>query len=242
MSIKKYRTVFISDIHLGNVKNQSDKLLKFLTSISFENLIIAWDFIDYRQLSRFWKWTEKDVKALDYINNLAKNWVKVTYIQWNHDRELKCSDEIYVENMSVVRDMYYETKKWKVYYITHWDCMDWINKDGNNMWQIWSIFSWLLLKMEYLWNKNVYDTSCITIAEKLEEIIKRFRMPESKIQNKIKKFSKNLDCDWLILWHFHVARHYEIDWLDYFNTWERLRVCSAVVEDLEWKLKLISCM
>jgi uncharacterized protein YycO len=64
-------------------------------------------------------------------------------------------------------------------------------------------------------------------------------MPETRIKKMVSKFSKNLVCDWIILGHFHVARHYEVNWLDYFNTWDRLRNCSAVVEDLKWKLELI---
>ena len=239
MTKNHYKTVFISDIHLWNPKNQSDKLIKFLDSMTFENLIIIWDFIDYRQLNRFWKWKEKEQKALDYINNLANNWINITYIQWNHDRKLKCSENIKLEKMTICRQIYYKTLKWKTYYITHWDCMDWVNKDWNSMWQIWSIISWLLRKMEHLWNKKIYQGSCISIAEKLEEWIKKIRMPESKINNLIKNFSKNLNCNWLIIWHFHLPRHYEIDWLDYFNTWDWMKNYAIVIEDLKWNLELI---
>lgn len=234
-----YRTVFISDIHLWNPKNQWDKLINFLDSISFENLIIIWDFIDYRQLNRFWKRWEKEQKVLNYINNLAKNWVKITYIQWNHDRELKCTEEIQIENMTIIREMYYKTQKWKTYYVTHWDCMDWVNKDWNKMWQVWSIVTWILRKTEYLRNKNVYSTSCFSLAEKLEERVKKNRMPEHKINRLVRKFSKNLNCDWIIIWHFHLARHYNIDRLDYFCTWDRLKHFAAVTEDSKWKLELI---
>ena len=234
-----YRTVFISDIHLWNPKNQWDKLIKFLNSISFDNLIIIWDFIDYRQLNRFWKRWEKEQNTLNYINNLTKNWINITYIQWNHDRELKCSEEIQINNMTVCREIYYKTSKWKIYYITHGDCMDSVNKNWNKMWQMWSIIVWLLLKLENLWNKNVYDNSHISLAEKLEELVKKIRMPESKINKKIIKFSKNLNCEWIILWHFHLARHYKINWLDYFNTWDRLKHLAIVAEDLEWNLELI---
>lgn len=53
----------------------------------------------------------------------------------------------------------------------------------------------MLRKFEYLWNKNVYNNSYISIAEKLEEWIKKNRMPEKKVKNKVKNFSKNIHCD-----------------------------------------------
>jgi hypothetical protein len=41
----------------------------------------------------------------------------------------------------------------------------------------------------------VYSDSCFSLAEKLEEWIKKNRMPESKINKLVTKFSKNMDCN-----------------------------------------------
>lgn len=239
MEKEYYKTVFISDIHLWNPKNQWDRLVQFLDSISFENLIIIWDLIDFWQLKWFWKWWAKEEKTLNYINNLSKNWVNITYIQWNHDRQLKCGNKIQIENMTICRGIYYETLKWKIYYITHWDCMDSVNENLSFVWQFWSFVYGALLKIESLRNKKVFNPSCISFSEKLDCRVRKRRMPEKKINKKIKKFSKNLNCDGFILWHFHLPKHLEINWMDYFNSWDWMKNCSAVVENLEWELNLI---
>jgi exopolysaccharide biosynthesis predicted pyruvyltransferase EpsI len=57
------------------------------------------------------------------------------------------------------------------------------------------MFFGLLLKIESLWNKNVFDNSYFSIAERFEEWIKKVRMPEYKIKSKVENFSKDLDCD-----------------------------------------------
>lgn len=239
MNKKSYKTVFISDIHLWNPKNQWDKLINFLDSIDFENLVIVWDFIDYRQLNWFWERWEKEQKTLDYINNLAKNWKNVTYIQWNHDRELKCSEKIKIEVTSICRETYYTTQKWKRYYIIHWDCIDSINDKHNWIWEFRSKVYWLWLKIEHIRNKKVYNISCLSIPERIDRRVKKRRVPEDKINRKIFKFSQNLNCDWIIIWHFHIAKHYDLRGLDYFNTWDWMRNCSTVVEDKKWKLSLL---
>jgi hypothetical protein len=64
-------------------------------------------------------------------------------------------------------------------------------------------------------------------------------MPESKINKLAKNLTNNLNCDWLIIWHFHLDRHYEIDWLDYFCTWDWLKHLAVVTEDLKWNLRLM---
>ena len=234
-----YKSVFISDIHLWNQKNQWYKLIQFLDSISFENLIIIWDLIDFWQLKWFWKWWTKETNVLNYINNLSKNWVNITYIQWNHDRELKCTEEIKIENMTICREMYYKTLKWKTYYITHWDCMDSINENLSFIWQFWSLIYWAILKIESLRNKKVFNSSCISFSEKLDWLIRKRRMPEKKINKKIKRLSNNLHCDGFILWHFHSPKNLKINWINYFNSWDWIKNCSAVVENSEWELNLI---
>jgi hypothetical protein len=52
-----------------------------------------------------------------------------------------------------------------------------------------------LIKLENLWNKNVLTHDYVSIAERLDEKIKKIRMPEHKISKKVANFSKNLDCD-----------------------------------------------
>ena len=50
--MKKVRTLFISDVHLGTKKCQADKLLEVFRTVEFEKLIIVGDFIDLTALKR----------------------------------------------------------------------------------------------------------------------------------------------------------------------------------------------
>ena len=238
MNKKSYKTVFISDVHLWNPKNQWDKLIKFLDSISFENLIIVWDFLDFRQLNWFGKRWEKEQKTLNYINDLATNWVNIFYIQWNHDSKIECNENIYLNNISIYKDMYYTTSRWKTYFITHWDCIDSVNSNYDRIWIFWSKFFWLWLKIEHMWNKKVFDIDCLSIPEKIDIRIKSRRVPEDKIRKKVLKFSQNLNCDWIILWHFHLPTNEILGKINYLNTWDWMKSCSAIVETPKWDLEL----
>ena len=233
------KTVFISDIHLWNPKNQSNKLIEFLKTIEFDNLIIVWDFLDYWQLNWFWLWREKEKNTLDYINKLSNEWINITYIQGNHDSGLICNNNIYLNKVSIRENMFYETKKWKIYYIMHWHLLDWANWRHSKVWKIGSLTYWLWLKIESIRNKEAINPCHNSISEKIEDRIRIHRFPQNKLTNKIKKFSKNIKCDWIIIWHFHQPEHRNIDWLDYFNTWDRLKNCSAVIETDSWNLELL---
>ena len=52
----KVKTLFISDIHLGNHKSQAGKLLEVLKDYDYENLVIVGDFIDLTSLKKKFYW------------------------------------------------------------------------------------------------------------------------------------------------------------------------------------------
>ena len=239
MKKKNYKTIFISDVHLWHFKNQSDKLIEFLESITFKNLIIVWDFIDYWRLGAFWEWSSKETRALNYINDLSKKWINITYITWNHDCKIRCNKNIHFNNMTFLLDMYYKTNNNKIYYVAHWDCLDNINNNYRDIWKIWSLMHGLLIWIEHIWNKKVKSPDHLSFAEKVEDWVKIHRFPPKKFKRKFIKFSKKLKCDGIIFWHFHQECHCNINWLDYYNTWDWLRRCSAVAENEEWNLELI---
>lgn len=234
-----YKSVFISDIHLWNPKNWAHKLLSFLKSISMDQLIICWDLFDFWQLNSFGKRTTKESNLLNYLNNLSQNWIKVTYLQWNHDRTLKCDKNINIDNFCIKREMFYTTTKNKKYFVCHWDFFDFFNSKFAFIWKTCnSIYSWLL-RIEKFFKKHAYDDNYITIAEKIEKRIRLHRFSEERYLNKFLNYAKKLNCNWIIFWHYHIPEYESRNWVEYFNTWCRIWNTTAVVENEEWNLELV---
>lgn len=50
---KHYKTIILSDIHLGKPNNLSNKLLEFLENCTMESIIFNGDAIDFWQLNTF---------------------------------------------------------------------------------------------------------------------------------------------------------------------------------------------
>lgn len=238
MSKKHYKTVLISDIHLGNPKNQWDKLVDLLSSISTDQLIICGDFIDFWQLDYFGRWTDKEQSVLDYINQLSGSWTKIIYIQGNHDNKLKCDKNISLNNFSIMKALEYTTWWWKKYFITHGDSLDSMNSKLANIWKIWTFFYWLFLNIESIRNKNAKESWSNSFSQRLEYLIRVGRFSKNKIFRKILRLAKNEKSKWIILWHFHWPMHETVDWIEYFNTWDRINHCSYIVENMDWTLEL----
>jgi UDP-2,3-diacylglucosamine pyrophosphatase LpxH len=85
MSRPRFRSIFISDVHLGLRDCQAAYLLDFLRTVSCEHLYLVGDILDIEnaQRSPFWHPAHGDVLA--EIFAIAARGTRVTYIPGNHD-------------------------------------------------------------------------------------------------------------------------------------------------------------
>ena len=72
--MKKIKTLFISDIHLGTPKCQADKLLQVLRDYDYEELVIVGDFIDLTSLKRKFYWNPDQSTVIQKREDLYLSW------------------------------------------------------------------------------------------------------------------------------------------------------------------------
>src|ERR1700677_3512171 len=80
-----FRTIFISDIHLGTRGCRSDFLADFLRRTSCQHLFLVGDIIDGWRLRKSWYWDDSHDEVLRLILRQARAGAEVTYIPGNHD-------------------------------------------------------------------------------------------------------------------------------------------------------------
>ena len=80
-----YRSVFVSDTHLGTRGARCDFLADFLRRTSCQQLFLVGDIIDGWRLRKSWYWDEHHDEVLRQIVRHARGGTEVTYIPGNHD-------------------------------------------------------------------------------------------------------------------------------------------------------------
>src|SRR4051794_17767368 len=81
----EYRSIFISDTHLGTRGCRGDFLADFLGRVSAQNLFLVGDIFDGWRLRKSWYWDEYHDDVLRQILRHARGGTAVTYIPGNHD-------------------------------------------------------------------------------------------------------------------------------------------------------------
>ena len=90
---RTYRTIFISDLHLGTRGCRSDFLLDFLRRTECRQLYLVGDVVDGWRLRRSWYWDETHDEILRVILAKARGGTQVTYITGNHDELFRACAE-----------------------------------------------------------------------------------------------------------------------------------------------------
>jgi len=80
-----FRTIFISDIHLGLRSCRSDSLVDFLRQVQCEKLYLVGDIIDGWRLRRSWYWDNHHDEVIRLILRMARHGTEVIYVPGNHD-------------------------------------------------------------------------------------------------------------------------------------------------------------
>src|SRR5277367_4962014 len=80
-----FRSIWISDVHLGTRGCQAERLLDFLRHTESDYLYLVGDIVDGWQLRKRWYWPQKHNDVIQKILRRARKGTQVFFIPGNHD-------------------------------------------------------------------------------------------------------------------------------------------------------------
>lgn len=84
-----YRSIFLSDFHIGAKNFIAAALLDFLRKTESQTLYLVGDIIDGWKLHKRWYWTETINEIFDELFRKAHEGTKIIYITGNHDESVR---------------------------------------------------------------------------------------------------------------------------------------------------------
>lgn len=237
----KYRTIFISDLHLGSKGCQSSMLLDFLRNTRSDYLYLVGDIIDGWRLKNKWFWPQEHNDVVQKILRKARHGTKVYYVSGNHDELVRKFVPINLGEVNIVNEVIHITADNKKLLILHGDKFDaiirvapwlahlgdyaydfalWINVTLNKIrkklgYKYWSLSKFLKLKVK----------KAVSYINRYEEVVANYA------------FKKNMNG--VVCGHIHHASDKIIGDVHYYNDGDWVENCSALVEHFDGKLELI---
>src|ERR1700733_4721803 len=107
--VLSFRSIWISDIHLGTKGCQAERLLDFLRHTESDYLYLVGDIVDGWQLRKRWYWPQAHNDVVQKILRRARHGSKVYYIPGNHDEAARPFCGLHFGGVFVTNEIIHET-------------------------------------------------------------------------------------------------------------------------------------
>ncbi len=238
----KYKTIVMSDIHLGSKWSKSKEATTFIRKNSCELLILCGDIIDGWAIMRGkgirWKKRHTNfVKALLDISHTTR----IVYLRGNHDDFLDRVTPITFLNMEIVNDMVYESFG-KRYYVLHGDIFDSVTTNMSWVAKLGDIGYHFLLRLNSFYNNRRVKRGLPyrSISREIKSKVKASLSYIDDFEKHISSVAEARNCDGVICGHIHHPEIKDIDGVAYLNSGDWVESLSALTEDWEgnWSIAL----
>lgn len=240
MDISTFRTLFISDVHLGTSDCQARYLLDLLNKTSAEQIYLVGDILDFLQMRRLILPQEHE-QILGKLLSMAEAGVRITYLPGNHDAVLKRFSGHRIGRIEVRTSCVHYTRDGKRLLVSHGDEFDAAMNAGLFWWWVGNWSHTALMRLN-TFNNAVrqrlgfpYWSLARFLKTKVGSAMRFIRRYELLVAHR----ARELEVDGFVCGHIH---HPDIKWVEdvlYINDGDWVEHCTFVAEDQEGKLALV---
>lgn len=237
----KYRTIWISDFHLGTRRVQAELLLDFLRVTESDTLYLVGDIVDNWALQKTWQWDQLHNDVIQKLLRKARKGTKVIYIPGNHDENFRDFAGSQFGRMAVRLNDIHISATGKRYLVMHGDEFDgvvkyarWLAYLGDNAYEVAVSANSVLNKVRRLLGRPYWSLSAY-----LKNRVKRAVEFLSSFEHAMVREAKRREAHGVICGHVHTPEMRTIDGIDYFNDGDWVESCSALVEHFDGSFELL---
>jgi UDP-2,3-diacylglucosamine pyrophosphatase LpxH len=237
----QYRSIFISDTHLGSRGCKSEFLLDFLEHHDCQQLYLVGDIFDGWRLQKRWFWDANYDAIIQNVLARAEAGAKVVYLSGNHDGFTRNFTGHSVSQIELVEECVHVTADGRKMLILHGDKFDgvvqfpaWLTKIGD-----WSYEHLLVLNRYYNKLRNRLGYPYWSLSRYVKEHAKSAVDYIDAYETALAREARHQGLDGVICGHIHHASIREIDGVLYCNDGDWVESCTAMVEDWDGALHLV---
>ncbi|MBI2722392.1 MAG: UDP-2,3-diacylglucosamine diphosphatase [Bacteroidetes bacterium] len=237
-----YRTIVLSDIHLGIRASKAKEVVHFLKHHKCNTLILNGDIVDGWQLRKSGKWKKQHTNFFKHIINLISKSKcdEIIYLRGNHDDFLDEMLPFTLGNFKIKKNhVHYGVEK--KYFVTHGDIFDnittklkWIAKLGDIG---YTFLLWL--NRHYNNYREKKGMPYYSLSQVVKAKVKSAVSFIDDYENELVKVAKARRCQGIICGHIHQPAIKTIKGIEYLNSGDWVESMTALVEDHQGNWKII---
>ena len=238
---KRYRALFLSDIHLGTRSCQADRLLSFLTQHDTDIIYLVGDIVDFWRVRRGPCWPQTHNDVVQKLLGMVRNGARMVFVPGNHDESLRDYCGISFGGIEIMRDCIHETADGRRFLIMHGDEFDvvvrharWLAFLGDRSYQLAlrcnAPLNWLRRRLGFgYWSLSAY----------LKHRVKRAVNYIGDFEQALADKARRRGADGIICGHIHHAADRMFGSIRYLNCGDWVESCTALAETAQGEFSII---
>ncbi|MBD3587286.1 UDP-2,3-diacylglucosamine diphosphatase [Salinimonas sp. HHU 13199] len=241
MSHRHYKTLWMSDLHLGNRDCKAEHLLNFLNNVSVDTLYLVGDIIDMWEMTRQFRWPDAHNQVVKKILSLSESGTRVIYLPGNHDAPVQSYTGMALGDIEIARHCIHTTAAGKRYVVLHGDQFDdEVTLGQFHAWLGDKAYDLLLFVNRWynryrVWRKREYWS----LAGYIKQHIRSANLAIARYRQACCNYAKAHALDGIICGHIHHPEQRYLNGIHYINDGDWVENCTALAEDEHGNLSLI---
>lgn len=240
-TINYYRTIWISDTHLGTRACRAAFLYDFLRHNDADYLYLVGDIFDGWALQRNWYWDPFHNGVLQQILRKARKGTHVLYIPGNHDAFARQYYGLKLDEIVVRPSALHTTIDGRQLLVLHGDEFDgilryapWLSRLGARAYE-------LVLTLNHWYNcmRRRLGLSYWSLSAYLKHRTKRAVQYIADFERTVVAEARKYDVEGIVCGHIHRAELREIDGILYANAGDWVESYTALVEHFDGQLEIL---
>ena len=237
----RYRTIWISDFHLGTKHTKVEFLLDFLKNNESDYLYLVGDIFDGWALGKSWYWPQMHNDVIQKLLRKVRKGTKVIYIPGNHDEFARGFVDMNFGGISTKLQSIHTTVDGRQFLVLHGDRFDgviqyarWISFLGAKAYEVA-----LVMNRWYNFIRKKMGFSYWSLSAYLKNKAKRAVQHIADFEKAVAKEARKYEVEGVVCGHIHQPEISEINGIIYCNTGDWVESCTALVEHVDGTLEVL---
>jgi UDP-2,3-diacylglucosamine pyrophosphatase LpxH len=238
---RRFRTAWVSDVHLGTRSSNAGAFLEFLRDHEFETLYIVGDLIDVWQMRRGIYWPQQHNDVIQKLLRKARKGTRIVYIPGNHDEFVGgfCG---YYGHIAIEKHALHMTAGGRRILVIHGHELDTVVQNARWLAFAGDVGYQFLLALNPLINfvRRRFGLGYWSLSAYAKKRVKDAVNFIGEFEKAVVRYAQRYGVDAVLCGHIHSAGIRKIGSVDYYNCGDWVETCSALVETLEGEIELLN--
>ena len=239
-----YKSIFISDVHLGSKDSKAAELNEFLKTVESEKIYLVGDIIDAWKIQQNkFKWKNSHTDVVRTLLKKSRKGTQIIYVAGNHDEFLRPMIRYAANfgNVKICNQIVHEGLDGKKYLVVHGDLFDgitrlspWLSFMGDKAYDII-----LDLNSRFNWIRHRLGFGYWSLSKWLKHRVKKAINFIFEFELTITAYAKRKGYDGVICGHIHYAEIKTVNDITYMNDGDWVESKTALVEHMDGRWEIL---